>query len=101
MSGKTSIVNIFYLLGVLMLISSEGMANESETWCQASAKEAFAYSSLAAGRVGTSGEGMVHLLFEGGPAHGLYSDMQVARFNLRWILEGEKTGNGDLPVWVQ
>lgn len=58
-----------------------------------------AYSSLVAGRPKTAGEGLVYLLFEGGPA-GRYSAMQVARFNLSWILEGERTGNGQVPEWV-
>ncbi len=54
-----------------------------------------AYSSLGAGRPGTPGEGLIFLLFEGGPEHH-YSSMQVARFNLSWILEGEPTGDGEL-----
>jgi len=53
-----------------------------------------AYSSLVAGRPGTASEGQIYLLFEGGP-DGAYTQMQVARFNLSWILEGERTGNGD------
>jgi sialidase-1 len=58
-----------------------------------------AYSSLVAGRPGTASEGMIYLLFEGGP-DGRYSAMQVARFNLSWILEGERTGSGELPQWA-
>ncbi len=58
-----------------------------------------AYSSLAAGRPGTPSEGLIFLLFEGGP-DGHYAAMQVARFNLAWILEGEPTGDGDVPQWV-
>jgi len=58
-----------------------------------------AYSSLVAGRPGTAGAGRIYLLFEGGP-DGQYSAMQVARFNLSWILEGERTGNGKVPEWV-
>jgi len=58
-----------------------------------------AYSSLVAGRPDTASEGRIYLLFEGGP-DGRYSAMQVARFNLSWILEGERTGNGQLPEWV-
>ncbi|MEZ6077808.1 MAG: sialidase family protein [Pirellulaceae bacterium] len=58
-----------------------------------------AYSSLVAGRPGTLSEGQVYLLFEGG-ADGRYSAMQVARFNLSWILEGERTGSGQVPEWV-
>lgn len=47
-----------------------------------------AYSSLTAGRPGTPGEGMIFLLFEGGPK-GQYSALQMARFNLAWVLDGE------------
>jgi len=53
----------------------------------------FAYSSLNAGRPGTRSEGWIYLLFEGGGA-------QVARFNLSWLLEGEKTGDGEVPAWI-
>ncbi len=55
-----------------------------------------AYSSLAAGRPGTPSEGLVYLLFEGGPG-GMYSGLQLARFNLAWVLEGEPTGDGEAP----
>jgi sialidase-1 len=58
-----------------------------------------AYSSLAAGRPGTTSEGMIYLLFEGGP-DGRYSAMQLARFNLSWILAGASTGDGEVPTWV-
>jgi sialidase-1 len=58
-----------------------------------------AYSSLVAGRPGTPSQGRIFLLFEGGPG-GRYSAMQIARFNLSWILRGEKTGNGEVPEWV-
>ncbi len=58
---------------------------------------AFAYSSLDAGRPGTSTEGSIYLAFEGGPKGGC----TVARFNLAWILEGEPTGNGALPDWPE
>ncbi len=56
----------------------------------------FAYSSLNAGRPGTPGEGWIYLLFEGGPSGG----GTMARFNLSWLLQGEKTGDGDLPTWL-
>jgi len=59
-----------------------------------------AYSSLGAGRPGTQSEGKIFLLFEGGPK-GRYSAMQVARFNLAWLLEGKPTGDGRVPDWVQ
>jgi sialidase-1 len=55
-----------------------------------------AYSSLVAGRPGTPSQGRIYLLFEGGP-DGRYTAMQVARFNLSWILAGERTGNGQVP----
>ncbi|MDZ7618062.1 MAG: sialidase family protein [Patescibacteria group bacterium] len=55
-----------------------------------------AYSSLAAGRPGTPSEGLVYLLYEGGP-DGMYSAIHLARFNLAWLLEGEPTGDGELP----
>jgi len=58
-----------------------------------------AYSCLDAGRPGTPGEGTIYLLFEGGP-DGTYTAMQVARFNLSWVLEGERTGDGEVPPWV-
>lgn len=53
----------------------------------------FAYSSLDAGRPGTPSEGWIYLFFEGGGG-------QVARFNLSWVLEGEQTGDGDVPAWT-
>lgn len=55
-----------------------------------------AYSSLAAGRPGTPSEGLIYLLYEGGP-DGMYSAIHLARFNLAWLLEGEPTGDGELP----
>lgn len=58
-----------------------------------------AYSSLGVGRYGTAGEGKIFLLFEGS-SQGPYQAMQVARFNLSWVLEGKETGDGTLPKWV-
>ena len=55
-----------------------------------------AYSSLAAGRPGTPSEGWVFLLFEGGENH-RYEGGLMARFNLSWLLEGEPTGDGEIP----
>lgn len=55
---------------------------------------AFAYSSLDAGRPGTASEGWMYLLFEGGPKGG----GTMARFNLSWLVQGEKTGDGEVPV---
>jgi sialidase-1 len=56
----------------------------------------FAYSSLSAGRPGTASEGWIFMHYEGGPQAG----STMARFNLSWILEGEKTGDGEVPEWV-
>ena len=57
-----------------------------------------AYSSLSAGRPGTPSEGWIYLLLEGGKK--VYSGGgYLARFNLSWVLEGEKTGDGELPKW--
>ena len=52
-----------------------------------------AYSSMNAGRPGTKSEGWIYLHFEGGPKGG----STVARFNLAWLLAGEKTGEGSMP----
>jgi sialidase-1 len=57
----------------------------------------FAYSSITAGRPKTSSEGLVYLHFEGGPKGG----STVAQFNLGWVLKGEKTGDGELPQWLE
>jgi len=51
---------------------------------------AFGYSSLAGGRPGTESEGWIFLGYENRGLH-------VARFNLSWILAGEKTGDGKVP----
>jgi sialidase-1 len=56
----------------------------------------FAYSSLSAGRPATESEGWVYLNLEGGPKGG----STVARFNLSWLLKGEKTGDSELPKWL-
>jgi sialidase-1 len=56
----------------------------------------FAYSTLNAGRPATPSEGWIYLLYEGGPQGG----GTMARFNLSWLLDGEKTGNGEVPEWV-
>lgn len=59
-----------------------------------------AYSSLAAGRPGTPGEGWIWLQFEHGAGDQQYAGCQLARFNLAWLLAGEKTHDGELPDWV-
>jgi sialidase-1 len=58
-----------------------------------------AYSSLVAGRPGTSSEGWVYLLFEGGKKRE-YEGAYVARFNLAWLLAGTQTGDGAVPDWA-
>ncbi len=58
-----------------------------------------AYSSMETGRPGTPSEGWVFLLFEGGDRH-RYAGGKLARFNLAWLLEGERTGDGELPDWL-
>jgi sialidase-1 len=55
--------------------------------------EAGGYSSLAAGRPGTPSEGSIYLLYEEGPGKA----GKIARFNLSWLLDGERTGDGRLP----
>ena len=42
----------------------------------------FAYSSMAAGREGTPGEGMIYLFYESGEG------AKMARFNLAWLTDG-------------
>lgn len=56
----------------------------------------FAYSSLNAGRPGTPSEGWIYLFYEGGPQGG----GTVARCNLSWLLQGENTGDGEVPDWL-
>ena len=52
----------------------------------------FAYSSLSVGRPGTNSEGWVYLHVESD------GGSRVARFNLSWLLEGESTGDGEIPA---
>jgi len=51
-----------------------------------------AYSSLSAGRPGTPSEGWLYLQFEERGGGG-----RIARLNLSWLLNGELTGDGELP----
>jgi sialidase-1 len=60
----------------------------------------FAYSSLNAGRPDTPSEGWIYLQFEGGEED-RYEGGRIARFNLSWLLDGEKTGDGEVPGWVR
>jgi len=53
-------------------------------------EDKFAYSSIDAGRAGTATEGWLYLHFES-------EGSKMARFNLSWLLEGQKTGDGELP----
>jgi len=53
-----------------------------------------AYSSLAAGRPGASSEGGIYLLFERWDERAI----RLVRCNLAWILEGEATGDGAVPI---
>ena len=59
----------------------------------------FNYSSLSAGRPATKSEGWIYLHFEGGLIDGPRIPT-VARFNLSWLLRGEKTGDVELPKWL-
>lgn len=49
----------------------------------------FAYSSLAAGREGTPGEGWIYLLYESSTSRDENGRAHVARFNLDWVTEGK------------
>ena len=60
-------------------------------------KGGFGYSSLDVGRAGTKSEGHIYLFFAGWPHGG----GTMVRFNLSWLLAGEKTGDGDLPAWIR
>jgi len=51
------------------------------------------YSSLSVGRHGTPSAGWIYLHYEHDPFKGSH----MARFNLSWLLEGELTGDGNLP----
>lgn len=50
------------------------------------------YSSLSAGRPGTESEGWLYLQFES------HVGQSVARFNLAWLLAGERTDDGIIPA---
>jgi len=58
-----------------------------------------AYSSLNAGRPGTVSQGWIYAQLEAGKKH-RYEGSQIARFNLSWVLGGQKTGDGELPKWL-
>jgi len=46
-----------------------------------------AYSNLGLGRTGTTSQGKIYLIFEGAPS-GPHDAVQVASFNLSWLLNG-------------
>lgn len=54
-----------------------------------------AYSSLNAGRPNTASAGWIYLNFES------EGKSKVARLNLSWLLEGELTGDGEMPTDFQ
>ena len=54
----------------------------------------FAYSSMSVGRPDTKTQGLIYVHYESGGS-------KLARFNLSWILQGEKTGDGEVPGWVK
>lgn len=58
-----------------------------------------AYSCLAVGRPGTPSGGKIYLYFEGDTAH-KHAGIQISIFNLSWVLDGERTGDGSIPAWV-
>ena len=51
------------------------------------------YSSLAVGRHDTPTAGWLYLHYEHDPFKGAH----LARFNLTWVLGGERTGDGEVP----
>lgn len=59
-----------------------------------------AYSSLAAGRPGTASEGWIYCFFEAGDTY-RHQGARVARFNLSWLLDGDRIGDGKLPQWIE
>ncbi len=60
-----------------------------------------AYSSLVAGRPGTPSEGSIYLQYEYGSDKTQYVGGKLARFNLAWLLQGEPTGDGEIPDWIE
>ena len=49
---------------------------------------------MSAGRPDTPSQGWIYLNFEDGGS-------KVARFNLTWMLEGELTGDGEIPTDIE
>ena len=56
------------------------------------------YSTLGVGRPGTPSQGRIYILFDGCKDDDW--GVKAAVFNLSWLLDGEKTGNGEVPEWV-
>jgi sialidase-1 len=60
------------------------------------------YSMLAAGRKNTKSDGWIYIMFEGYPNNEVREwpdlDQYFARFNLNWIIGGELTGDGAIPM---
>jgi sialidase-1 len=56
------------------------------------------YSTLGVGRPGTPSQGRIYILFDG-CTDGVWG-VKAAVFNLAWLLDGEKTGNGEVPEWI-
>jgi sialidase-1 len=56
------------------------------------------YSTLGVGRPSTSSQGRIYILFDG-CKNGVWGT-KVTVFNLSWLLNGEKTGNGEVPEWI-
>lgn len=57
------------------------------------------YSGLSAGRKGTPSEGLIYLMY-GRDRDNLELAPRIARFNLAWLVNGELTGDGTIPEWV-
>lgn len=57
------------------------------------------YSGLSAGRKGTSSEGIIYLIYGRDRNHEELAP-RIARFNLAWLVNGELTGDGNIPEWV-
>jgi hypothetical protein len=81
--------NLVNLIGIMFwivlaagVVTAQGAAAESP-------------DRLDAGRPGTPSKGWIYLQFEKGEA-----GATVARFNLAWLLKGEKTGDGEVPKWL-
>jgi sialidase-1 len=59
-----------------------------------------AYSCLGVGRPGTESDGRCYVFFEGGEADRI-DQIRIATFNLSWLIQGPRTGAGQVPKWAQ